>query len=74
MLFFPHLLLLYVLSLDVSDSLDNESEKLGFYSRSSGTYYFHSFYFRFYESVVGVLGSGVFTPMGVDSKVGIFCI
>ena len=63
---------LYFLSLDESDSLDDESDKLGSDSGSSGTYSSRAFSLRAEESVVGVLGSGVFAPIGVNSVAGIF--
>ena len=47
--------------------LDNESEKLGSNSVSSGTYYFFAMY-----SVVGILCSHVYAPTGADSKDDIF--
>ena len=51
---------IYLLFLDESDSLNDESDELGYDSRSSGTYSFRGFYLRFYESVVGILGSDIF--------------
>ena len=60
------------MSLEESDSPDDESDKLGSDSGSSGTYYYCNFSLRFDESVVGVLGSNVFAPIGVESKGGIF--
>ena len=71
-LFFSRLLVLYFLSSDKSDFLDNESDKLGSDSRSSSTYSFCVFYLRFEMSIVGVSGSGVFSPIGVESKGVIF--
>ena len=63
-----------MLSSDESDSLDDESDKIGSDglwsdSRSSVTYYL---YLRFDDSIVGVnvLGSDVFAPTGVKSKSG----
>ena len=65
---------LYILSSDESYSLDDEYDKLGYDSGSSGTYSFHAFSLRFDNYVVSVcvLGSGVFVPTGVESKVNIF--
>ena len=59
------------MSSDESNFLD-ESDKLGSDSRSSGTYYFCSFHLRDEESVDGVLGSIVFTPIGVECVSGVF--
>ena len=63
---------MYLVSSDESDSLHNESDRLGSESVSSGTYSFCTFSLRFDKSVVGVLGSDFFTPIGVDSKDSIF--
>ena len=52
--------------------LDNESDKLGPDFGFSDTYSFCDFYLCFDKSVVGILGSDVFVPIGVDSKGGIF--
>ena len=62
--------LLYLMSLDESDLLDDESDKLGSDSRYSGTYSFRAFYLRFddYIGSVSVLVSGIFAPTGVQSK------
>ena len=54
------LLLLYFLPSDESDLLDDDYEKLGSDSGSSGTYYFCAFSLHFDESVVSVLGSDIF--------------
>ena len=54
--------------LDELDSLDDESNELGSDSGSYGTYSFRAFYFRFDKSVVGVLGSNCFAPIGVNYK------
>ena len=58
------------MSLEKLDSLDDESDKLGSDSGSSGMYYFCAF-FRFDESIVSVnvLGYVVFTPIRVEPKV-----
>ena len=66
--------LLYFLSSDESDSLDDESEELGSDSGSSGTYSFCAFYLCFddYVGSVSVLGLDIFAPKGVDSKGDIF--
>ena len=63
---------LYFLSSDESDSLNDKSDELGSDSGSSGMYYFCAFSLRFDESVVSVsiLESGVFSPAGVKSKGG----
>ena len=66
------LFLLYLLLSDESYSLDDESEELGSDSGCSGTYYFCAFSLSFYKSVVGLLGSEIFTQTRVDSKGGIF--
>ena len=52
------------------DSLDDESEKLGSDSGSSSKYSFCAFSLSFDDSVVIVLGSGVFAPIGVEYKGG----
>ena len=61
---------MYLRSSDESDSLDDESDKLGSDCVSSGTYYFHAFSLRFYDSIgsVSVLRYGIFLPTGVESK------
>ena len=51
---------LYFLSSDESDLLDDESEELGSDSRYSGTYSFRAFSLRFDDSAVSFLGSDVF--------------
>ena len=63
---------LYFISLDKSDSLDDESENFGSDSGSSCTCYFCDFSLSFDESVVSVsfLGYGIFSPTGVESKGG----
>ena len=69
---------LYLLSLDQSDLLDDESDNDGYDSGSSGTYSFCAFSLRFDDSVgsVSCLGYGVFVPTGVKSKSDIlaFCV
>ena len=60
------------MSSDESYLLDDESEELESDSGSSGTYSFRDFSLRFDESIVGVLGSDVFAPIGFYSKGGIF--
>ena len=55
-------LFLCSLSLDESDSLDDESDELVSDSKSSGTYCFRAFSFIFDKSVVIILGSDVFAP------------
>ena len=61
---------LYVLPSEESDTLDYESDELGSYSRSSGTYYFHTFSLYFDDSVgsFSVLGSDIFSLTGVEFK------
>ena len=63
-----------MLSSDKSDSLDDESDKLGSDSESSGTYYFCAFSLRFDKSIGSgsILGSDVFVTTRADSKSGIF--
>ena len=65
---------LYLLSEDESDSLNDESDKIGYDSGSSGVYSFCNFSLSFGDSIgsVSVLGSGVFEPTGVESKGDIF--
>ena len=65
---------LYLLSSEKSESLDDDSDDDGFDSGSSGTYSFCAFSLRFENSVgsVSVLGSGVFSPIGVEYKCDIF--
>ena len=60
------------MSLENSYSLDDEYEDDVSDSGSSVTYYFCDFSLRFdnYVGSVNVLGSGVFTPTGVESKGG----
>ena len=62
------------MSSEKSDPLNDESDKLGSDSGSSGTYYFCAFSLCFDESVVSVnvLGSEVFVPTGVEYKCAIF--
>ena len=59
------LYLLYLLSSDKSDSLDDEYDDDG---SDSGSYVTCNFTFRFDDSIVLVsgVGSGVFVPIGVD--------
>ena len=63
--------LLYLLSSDESDLLDDESDNDGSDSGSAGTC---TFPFRFDESVGRVcgVGSGIFFPIEVDSKCDVF--
>ena len=63
--------LLHLLSSDESDLIDDESDKNGSESRSSGTC---SFPFRFDDPVghVSGLGYSVFVPTGVESKCDVF--
>ena len=68
--FYPVFFNIYILSLDESYLLDDESDKIGSDLGSFGTYSFHAFSLRFEVSVVGVLGSGIFAPTGVGSKGG----
>ena len=58
------LYLLYFLSSEESDSLNDESENVRSDSGSSGTYSFTAFSLRFDDSVgrVSGLGSGIFVP------------
>ena len=56
--------------LDESKFLDDESEKFGSESGSSGTYYFCAFTLNAEYSVAGVSASDVFAPIGVKSKGG----
>ena len=67
--------LLYLMSLDESDSLNDESYDDGSDSGFSSTYSFPAFSLCFDDSVVRVsdFGSGVFVPKGVDPKM-IFCV
>ena len=69
-LFLSRLLFLFFLSSDESDSLDDESEKLGYESESSVTYYFCCVSLSFYDSVVSILGSDVFSTTRFKSKGG----
>ena len=61
---------LYLLSLDESGFLDDESDYDDSDSSYSGTYYFLAFYMHFDDSVgsISVLGLGIFVPTGVKSK------
>ena len=63
------------MSSDKSYFLNDESGDDGFDSCSYGTYYFCAFSLHVAESVVsvGVLGSAVFAPIGVESKGDMFC-
>ena len=66
-LFLSHLFLLdllYFLSSDESDLLNDDSDYVGSYYGSSSTYSFHSFSLSFdnYVGCVSGLGSGVFLP------------
>ena len=65
---------LYLLSLDESDLLNDESDELGSDSGSSGTYSFCAFSLCFDHSVgsVSLFGCGIFAPTGVESKGDIF--
>ena len=65
---------MYLVSSDESDSLHNESDRLGSESVSSGTYSFCTFSLGFDDSVgsVSVLGYDVFAPTVVKSKGDIF--
>ena len=71
-----HLLfdLLYLLSSDESDYLDDESDDDGSDSGSSSTYSFHDFSLRFddYVGSISGLGSDVYVPTGVKFKCDIF--
>ena len=66
--------LLYLMSLEESDSLNDESYDDGSDSGFSSTYSFPAFSLCFDDSVVHVrgLGSGVFLPTGVDLKCDTF--
>ena len=63
---------LYLLSSYKSDYLDDVYDEIGSDSGSSSTYYFYDFSLHFddYVGIVSVLGSGVFTTTGVESKCG----
>ena len=65
---------MYLLSLDESDSLDDESDDDVSDSGSSGTYYFHALSLRFENCVGSVSGleSVVFVPTALESKYDIF--
>ena len=65
------LYLLFFLSSEESYFLDDESDDDGSESRSSGTCYFP---FHFDDSVgcISGWGSGVFVPLGVESKCDVF--
>ena len=67
--------LLYLLSSDESDSLDDESSDDESDSRYSSTYSFPAFSLQFenFADSVSRLGSGVFVPTGIKSKCG-FCV
>ena len=62
------LVILYFLPLYKSDSLDDESEKLGSDSVSYVTFSFCPFSLRFEESVVGVLGSEILNQQESSPK------
>ena len=66
--------LLYLLSPDESEFLDNEFDDDVSDSGSSVTYSFCVFYLHFVDSIgsISVYGSGVFAPTGVESKCDIF--
>ena len=59
------------MSSDESNSLNDESDKLGSESGSSGMYSFRAFSLRFDESVVGVFGSDICSAIGFDPNGGI---
>ena len=65
-------LFIYFLSLDESDLLDDESDGPRYYSGSSGTYLFRAFSLRFNNSFVsvGIFGSDILAPTGVEPKDG----
>ena len=65
--------ILYLLSSDKSDLLNDESDNVGSGYGSSGTQFFF-FSFSSCDSVARVSGlaSGIFSPTGVDSKCDIF--
>ena len=52
---------IFFLSLDESDSLDDESDELGSDTRSSGTYYFCAFSLYFENSAVSVSVLGIYS-------------
>ena len=60
--------------MDKSYSIDDESDKSGSDSESSGAYSFRDFSLRFDNSAgsISVSGSVVFAPTGVDPKGNIF--
>ena len=66
--------LIYLLSSNKSDSLDDESGKLGSDSGSSGMHSFRTFSLRFddYGGSVSVLGSEALAPTGVNPNGNIF--
>ena len=66
--------LLYFLSSDELDFLNDESDNDGYESGSSGSYSFHAFSLRFDNSFGSFSGlrSEVFVPTGVDPKCDIF--
>ena len=68
--------LMYFLSSEKSDLLNDESDDDGYDSGSSGTYSFCAFSLCFDNSVGSVsgLGYGVFVPTGVEYKCDIFCL
>ena len=66
------LLLIQSLSLEESDFLNDESNKLGYDSSSYGTYSFRAFPLRVEESVAGVLGSKILAPIGVEYVSDVF--
>ena len=63
---------IYMLFFDKSNSLNEYSGEVWYDSGSSGTYYFRVFSFPIEKSVVGVLESDVFAPVGVESIASIF--
>ena len=69
-----HLYLLYLISSEKSDLLDDESDDDGSDYGSSGTYSFHAFSLYFENSIgrVSGLGSGSFVLTGVELKCDIF--
>ena len=70
--FLSRLLLLYFLSSEKSNYLDDDYDELGTDPGSSGRYFYCPFSLRFDNFVFGVLGSDVFAPIGVESKGGIY--
>ena len=70
------MILCIFLSLDKLDSLDDDYDKLGSDSGSSGTYSYRAISLRFdnYVGSVSVLGSDNFASTGVQSKCDVFCV